>query len=394
MGSKEIVVGVHTKPDADCFFPTALLLLMAGVKIVSYYFIKSGDEALPPQFIFKNIRFIDRGRRDLDHHGQQGVTSTDLVVQELGIAEEKWIQPITRYVRRSDLEGESEPFTIAEMGKALAHEESISDEKRMELGVEMAGAIVEFHEKSLSRDNALAQKVISEFAKKKGQIPARWLKYSEQLSNPRFQRVCDLVEILVREKSLRGEEEARKFGQALLGYLYLDFERYLAAKEEAKKAQSIPVGATFIKVGQSDNPKFSVACREIGAIAVIQKNSDGHVQIYFDYQRILHSAITTNIIAFLRVREMQLNDIALPKWKNKLGYLAQAGAIEECNEWYYFVGEKGGIHILNGSITAPDRPPTKITLEEITEIVKAAILHREKLDWIGWMATRYQTAKA
>jgi len=49
--------------------------------------------------------------------------------------------------------------------------------------------------------------------------------------------------------------------------------------------------------------------------------------------------------------------------------LKKPGKIEKVPEWHMFVGEKGGRLILNGSLTAPDVPTTRIPLEEIVEFV-------------------------
>jgi hypothetical protein len=80
---------------------------MGWGRIKGYWFHKEGDTTLPPQLQFENVLWIDRGHRVFDHHGIKGKTSVLIVSEELGINNEKWIQPIIRHVHRSDLQGQS-----------------------------------------------------------------------------------------------------------------------------------------------------------------------------------------------------------------------------------------------------------------------------------------------
>ena len=331
---------------------------------------------MPTEIIFKKIRFVDRGRIDLDHHGRQGTTSTLLTAQEVGVASERWMQPILKYIHRADLLGKSWPFDIAELGKVLARTSSLTDYQRMEAGVKMAQAILYFHEKGLKRNNNFVYQIISEFAKRK-KLPPRFQQYHRQLSNPRFQRPCDLVEITTALTEIEGEEKTKEFVLELLELLYLDFQRYLIAKKEVKKARKIPVKfqnkMAFIVAGISENPKFNPAARKLGALVVIQRQPTGHTQIFFDANRIRKSEITDNIVAMLRLKEAQKENIPLDRKYTKIRLAAAPqwlGEKEPLRRWYYFVGGNGSVMILNGSLTAPNIQPTKLSLEEIISIVK------------------------
>jgi hypothetical protein len=68
--------------------------------------------------------------------------------------------------------------------------------------------------------------------------------------------------------------------------------------------------------------------------------------------------------------------------------------IEEIPEWYYYVApiiigkkKKPGRFILNGSLTAPGVPPSKIPWETLLYIVECAILY-QPLNWARWKAKR------
>jgi hypothetical protein len=351
---KPCIIATHTKPDEDVILSVALLKL-SGARIKGYWFRKEGDEALPSQIDLKNILWIDRGRRMFDHHGIPGKTSTDRVAEELGIANKKWIQPILRHVRRVDLEGRSEPMDLNDMIKSIARELK-NDEEIMRLGVEIATAIIDFHQKNMKRNNRKAAMIIKEFFGDK--MPERVRRYYELLQNPHFHRPCDFAELATARPELAKE---------VLKFINADIQKYEAAQKDVERAQKIRVGRYFIVAGMSDNPKFNPRARKAGAAIVIQKNSRGHVQIYFN-NKILSPGtivkISEDLIEILRMREISLDPTRKMPSKNNL---RKPEKIEEVPEWYLFVGEKGGRLILNGSLTAPDVPPTKIEFSEIIE---------------------------
>jgi hypothetical protein len=331
------------------------LLELSGARIKGYWFRKEGDEALPSQIDFKDVLWIDRGRRVFDRHGIPGKTSTDIVAEELGIANEKWIQPILRHVRRVDLEGRSEPMDLNDMIKSITRELN-NDEEIMKLEVEIATAIINFHRNNMRRDNQKAAKVIQEFFGE--EKPERVRHYFELLKNPNFARVCDFVELATVNPDLAKE---------VLKFISADIKKYEAAQKDVEKAQKVRAGRYLIIAGISDNPKFNPRAREAGAAIVIQKNSDGHVQIYFNNKILSIGAIekiSEDLIEILRIREISLDPTRKMPPKNDL---RKPEKIEEVPEWYLFIGEKGGRLILNGSLTAPDVPPTKIDFSEIIE---------------------------
>jgi hypothetical protein len=278
-----------------------------------------------------------------------------MVAEELGIAKEKWIQPILRHVRRVDLEGRSEPMDLNDMIKSIARELN-DDEEIMKLGMEIATAIINFHRNDMGRDNQKAAKIIQEFFGE--EMPERVRHYFKLLKDPNFARVCDFVELATVNPDLAKE---------VLKFISADIKKYEAAQEDVEKAQKVRVGRYLIIAGISDNPKFNPRARKAGAAIVIQKNSNGHVQIYFN-NKILSSGaierISEDLIEILRMREISLDPTKKMPSKNNL---RKPEKIEEVREWYLFIGEKGGGLILNGSLTAPDVPPTKIEFSEIIE---------------------------
>jgi hypothetical protein len=313
---------------------------------------------LPPQINFRDIVWIDRGRQVFDHHGIKGKTSTQIVAEELGIADQKWLRPILAHVQRADLEGRSDPMDLNDMLKSIARELN-DDLKIMELGIEIATAILIFHREEMKRDNARAAQIVKEEFGDEKKMPERIRHYYQLLQNPNFARVCDFGELATMNSGLAKE---------VLKFLVADIEKYQKAMEEVKIAKKIEISKRyFIIVGESNNPKFNVAARQTGAAIVIQRNTTGHTQVYFN-NKILGTQvekIAEDLIEALRLREILLDPSKKLPWIKSS--LRSTGKIEEVPEWYFFKGEKGGCLILNGSLTAPEIPVTRISVEEITE---------------------------
>jgi hypothetical protein len=354
---KPVIVATHKKPDEDTIVAVALLR-MAGVHIEGYWFRGEGDETLPPQIQPKNVIWVDRGRRVFDHHGLPGKTSVYIVAEELGIGNEKWMKPIIGHVHRSDLQGRSEPFDLGDMTKAISRELN-DDLKIMELGIEIATSIILFHKEGKKRENAKAAMIIREFFGDEIKMPEKIRHYFGLLQNPNFVRACDFAELATMNPGLAKE---------VLKFLVADIEKYQRAMEEIKIAKKIEISkGYFIIVSESNNPKFNVAARQIGAAIVIQRNTTGHTQVYFN-NKILGTQvekIAEGLIEALRLREISLDPSKKLPWIKSS--LRSTGKIEEVPEWYFFKGEKGGCLILNGSLTAPEVPVTRIPIEEIAE---------------------------
>lgn len=136
-----------------------------------------------------------------------------------------------------------------------------------------------------------------------------------------------------------------------------------AKVEEISSSGSKPLVVVTIR---SDNEMMQTFARgERGASAVIQQTSTGNVQIYTD-ERVIKLR-RTNVIPNIRNEERRLKgttDVL------RAETLLKAGRTEGAEEWY--LPQVDSQVFLNGSLSAPDVPPTKIPLEKITEIVKNA----------------------
>lgn len=103
------------------------------------------------------------------------------------------------------------------------------------------------------------------------------------------------------------------------------------------------------------------------AVAVlIQKNSKGNVTIFTNRA---HKVDLTDVVRMIRLKE-QLVDVYAKDAKKDWVQLAMEGEMPGVKNWYY---QKEAEMLFNGSLTAPDVPPTKLKLDVILDAVKIGL---------------------
>jgi hypothetical protein len=387
LGEKHIV-GTHTRPDLDAIVSIWLWQNYGderAKKSVVALFLTDGDKALiTPQLM--GVTLFDRGKGEFDHHqnNQIAETTASIVARKLGVAENPEIKRLLRKVQRSDLQGESLPFDASDLIKCMQRLEEITDQEIIELGTRIIKDGVEFSKKKLKRNNLSLQQIIREFLASKEIIPPKFQDYLEKLNNPGFERPFDLAEILAVEG-----ESAKDFLLKLLEYEYRDSLNYLRAIEEVRKAWKVTVRGVNIVADVSDNPRFKDAARnDQKALITIQRRSNGQTGIYFDTERIDDALIET-LISMIRLEECLIQHRPIPK-----ADLRKPEWIEGIPEWYYYKApripgkkKKPGRFLLNGSLTAPDVPPSKIPMETLRELAQKAIIY-QPFNWVRWATER------
>jgi hypothetical protein len=364
------VIATHTRPDLDAI--AAIWLWQnygdeKAKKSVVAVFLTEGDRALiTPQLM--GVTLFDRGKGEFDHHrnNQIAETTTSIVARKLGISENSEIKRLLGKVQRSDLQGESLPFDASDLIKCMQRLE-IPNEEIIELGTRIIKDGVEFSKKKLKRNNLALQEIIKEFLASKEIIPPKFQNYIDKLNNPNFERPFDLVEILAVEG-----ESAKDFILKLLEYEFRDSLNYLKVIEEVRKAWKVTIRGVTIVADFSDNPRFKDAARnDQKALITIQRRSNGQTGIYFDTERITDSLIET-LISMIRLEECLIQGRPIPKED-----LRKPEWIEGIPEWYYYKApripgkkKKPGRFLLNGSLTAPDVPPSKIPMETLRELAQ------------------------
>lgn len=384
------IIATHTRPDLDSVAATHLYY-MANPKAKGkseILFLKSGDENLSGNI--DNMVFLDRGRGEFDHHGKEACcTSASMVAEKFELVEDPVINELLEHVDRNDRRGITEPFTVADNIKRMAHNSKISDKQRMQIGLRIVDDVTKFRRLKLKKDSNFVSEIIKSFIGKKELTGSRLEKYCKLIQREHFDREFDLVEVLTAEKEVYGIEQAKEFAEELLEFISEDELNFRKAIEELKQAKRIG----NITMGYSDNPVFNKAARYKGASVVIQKNKTG-MQIFFDFKRIKQEWID-NAMAVIRLEEQILqnsNDLI-----TKFNILKKSGRLKEIKEWYYYVSsaKKGGRFILNKSLTAPDPdiPETKISAERMILIIQSVLCYRDGFNFQRYVSNRLKSLK-
>jgi hypothetical protein len=125
-------------------------------------------------------------------------------------------------------------------------------------------------------------------------------------------------------------------------------------------------GTLVMVVGQTDLENFGAAARYYhkDAAIVVQRTSSGNTQIYTNAKTGMN---LRGVVVRLRQAEQKAagQDVSAD-----VELLGREGKIPDVPEWYY---QPGAEFVLNGSLSCPDVPPTRIALERIVHIVKQGV---------------------
>lgn len=144
---------------------------------------------------------------------------------------------------------------------------------------------------------------------------------------------------------------------------------FLAAGEDYRRAArdelTGPAGKLIVVTVESDNPRLHKYARsEYGDMAdlIIQRNSRGNVQIFSNLRSELR---LDDVVRMLRIEERRAGKVrGSVAWRE----LAEPGS--EMAGWFF---HENRAMILNGSLTAPDVTPTRLSLPKIQWIVRTAL---------------------
>ena len=123
-----------------------------------------------------------------------------------------------------------------------------------------------------------------------------------------------------------------------------------------------------VKSNNSEMSKFARSQFGCNADIIIQINTSGNTQIFTNAKTGLK---IYDVVKMIRLREQQIKGkISTWDWK----VLASEGKVAGAEEWFF---HEEGQMLLNGSLTASNMPPTKITLAEIKALVKIGVNPQE-----------------
>lgn len=373
------VISTHTCPDIDAV-AAAYFLMAYGEKEYpgisenhEFWFIKSGDERWDGADAVSNVVALDRGRGKYDHHGRRGShTAASLVAKDLGIEGDPAIGKLLTLVELNERKGFCQFLDVGDIQKKMAHSSRLDDNQRMEMGLEITEAVIDFRQKNVERDNQWCQRLIQSFMKRREFIGPMLKKYCQQLGAEDFSRRFDLVEILSAIKQDRGAGTAREIGNKLLSVITEDERKLKQAKDLVKKAnKTLTESGRIIVWGENPkhNPKFNVAARRETDAAVIIQKVPGGVQIFFDFDKV-KDLERRNLVAAIRLEEQIVQQRKPVIWER---VLKKGGRVRKIPEWYCFITSGKVRFLLNGSRTATEVPETQISLERLAEICETVL---------------------
>jgi len=124
-----------------------------------------------------------------------------------------------------------------------------------------------------------------------------------------------------------------------------------------------------IYAAETSSQSFSRWARYKGAALVVQRNPEtGQVQIFSDKRVPEINFVIEDILRAVRVEEAEIKKLS--PLSGGWDRITSEGTIPEIPEWYY---HKVGLMVLNGSLTNPQVPPTKIPWNKIKNLVRIAL---------------------
>lgn len=384
MSNQTKTIATHTSPDPDAIAAIWLLVRYLGLKLknVSFWFMEGQNTELTT--LIHNMVSVDRGFGPMDHHswglGQQ--TSTSLVAKELKI-KDIFVNLLMKLVADSDLRGISPSFSLAYILKCVQRNKDMNDEEKVILGLRVISALESFCKNDVNRNNARVNSLIKSLLPI-GIIPKQISDYQNQLKNPRFVRDLDFVEIILGEESLNNKKQAEDLAAILIKIVYKDSILYYEAQSQLNTAIKAMMKEHLIIAQTTDNTKFNTAARSENASIAIQRQTNGSTQIYFNNQKNIEDSMIGCLVSVIRLEELLTQNRPIPPKD-----LRALGTIKEIPEWYFFKAENGpGRFILNGSLTTPDIPPSRISLETLVFLTGLVIKFWPKFNWVKWQEER------
>lgn len=150
-------------------------------------------------------------------------------------------------------------------------------------------------------------------------------------------------------------------------------KQFMAALDEfnAKAAYLNPRRAPYrVAIITSDNQQMKRAARiaDSELDVLIQRRQSGRVNVFDLGQRLYMDPV----VARLRIAEREKKSTRGPRLPMEV--LLARGTLQQIPEWFSFFGAN------NGTITAPNTPVTKLSLDEIVGCVAAGLVraHRDK----------------
>lgn len=202
---------------------------------------------------------------------------------------------------------------------------------------------------------------------------SEFLDFSRRVIKPGTVPWADLEGIAVAmEAAGETADDIRNFVYLNLDIKWRQRQRYEAAIDEFQiKGSFMTVGAYEVAFIESDNDQMNRAVRHGApeASIMVQRKSNGHTMIFDQHHRGGHRMPMRPIIKRIREAEWKAKGRTKPL---PLNLLISQGTTTSVPEWHLFEGND----IFNGTVTAPNKPKTRLTGHQVMMNIKDA------LEWV------------
>ncbi len=346
----EVLWGMWTRMFGEKTFP--------GVSKASWKFYSdgnagglSGTDALQNHQILlggiggKKIPWIFDDHEN-DERGRKKKSCAALRAAEFfGMTGDKAVAFVTDAVRKNDERGTSSADDLSAVMRSM-YQHGEKQEEVIEFATNGLLALY-----LMMRDHAEDPRVKEFLANKKHMLRIAVILFAMEIigvseENRNAWKNRALIETVARYVSIREAQNGDDLKNA-------DIRKVMRAGKE--------IGVWIV---HSDDENAKKACFTKGADVVILRNTSGNVQIFS--QNIPDGALD-DVISTLRIEELRARGNYSHPSPDEL---RQEGELEGAEAWYR---QRDGNTILNGSLSHPEKKPTKILFEYLVKAVLAAL---------------------
>lgn len=301
-----------------------------------------------------NLVLVGVGGGEFDEHPTaneertKGHCAATLIAESLGIDSDPTLKPLLDFVFKRDTKKGEERFDLAHVVKALNRK--FEDKPIIVLRwVFMAlGALREEEENQLGEKRFYFSHVLEAVDRKYGNNPIKVLWWAKLTMDALYQEERDLI------------KAGEKFSSA-------------AQIEEIPIDNKRVARLVTVKSGDDQMRAFALSPNGGKATVLVLQQPSGNTQIFlsrnggFGFKSWEATKVVQDIIRMLRIREQEISGrVITTTWAD----LEKEGFVPGVNTWYF---HPEGLFILNGCLTRPHPIPTRLTLEQIQEIVRIAM---------------------
>ena len=313
--------------------------------------VEFADEEFVKKYCPDGKLWLGVGGGDFDDHvkgrKERGECCYTLVAKALGVIHKPEFRKVIRYVLLNDTKGRQNPRDLGSVLKNLHGQFFDLDSQVDNINWAMQGLLVKKFDSrngdfTIDHISEVAKQLIAEKKIEPDEInPKAWLQKGEggiQNHQSKFEQ----AQAEWKEKFESGEF-LQKIAKHQNGSGQITYKKIIALC--------------------SDQARMSAAIRNhfgLEVAVIIQKKSTGHVIVSANQKLVKN--LEEEISVIRHEEQLRKGEVAFHDWQ----ILRSKGTVPEIEEWYY---DTDTMTLLNSSLTHPNIPPTKLSLEKILELV-------------------------